>query len=60
MLGITPGFPVLGMGVFTGILSSAALPISTICIAVAEGHVFIPRKSSAFTQIVATPSLLIA
>jgi len=41
-LGITPGFPVLGMGVFTRIFSIAALLISTVCLAVAEMTVIIP------------------
>jgi len=44
MLGITLTVPVLGMGVFTSILRSAALLISTICIAVADVPVFIPRN----------------
>jgi len=40
MLGITPGCPKMGMGVFTRIFNNDALLISSICLAVAEMPVF--------------------
>jgi len=42
------------MGVFTRTFRSAALMKSTVCLAAAEVHVFIPGTSGAIGQIVAT------
>jgi len=58
MLGITPVFPTMGMGVFTGIFRSAALLISTVCLAMAEVPVLIPPKKQCYRADSSNPSLL--
>ena len=45
MSGIALIVPVLGMGVFTGIFSSAVLLISSICLYVAEVPALIPEQA---------------